>query len=72
MSPIEETSGKIYSCLEYVLELMLLLDQQANYVFSKFNGQELTSLLKIIETATDTSLSFCSIDFQQTMNIFNN
>ena len=23
-SPIEETSGKIYSCLEYVMEMMLL------------------------------------------------
>jgi len=41
-------------------------------LFSKFDEQELTSLLKIIETATDTSLSFCSIGIERTMNIFNN
>ena len=47
-------------------------DQQANYVFSKFDEQGLTLLRKIIKTVADASLSFHLIGIKQTMNIFNN
>jgi PTH1 family peptidyl-tRNA hydrolase len=69
---IEETIGNVYSRLRIGIGNDFMKGQQVDYVLSRFDEQELTSLPKIIKTAADASLSFCSIGIERTMNIFNN
>ena len=43
-----------------------------DFVLSKFTDQEFEVLPKVIKTAGEAALSFCSIGIERTMNFFNN
>lgn len=69
---IEETIGSNYPRLRLGIGNNFSQGGQVDYVLNRFNSEEMEMLPKIIKSAGDAALSFCTIGIERTMNFFNN
>lgn len=69
---IEVTIGNNYPRLRVGIGNDFAKGRQVDFVLSKFTDQEFEVLPKVIKTAGEAALSFCSIGIERTMNFFNN
>jgi len=71
LNSIEEFIGNNYPRLRIGIGSNFYKGQQADFVLSQFNKEELSTLPHLIQKAADAVLSFCTIGIERTMNQFN-
>jgi peptidyl-tRNA hydrolase, PTH1 family len=71
LNSIEECIGSNYPRLRIGIGNHFYKGQQADFVLSQFNKEELSTLPHLIQKAGDAVLSFCTIGVERTMNEFN-
>lgn len=65
------TGGQNYSRLRFGIGNDFSRGQQADYVLSNFNKEEIDKLPELMDKAEEMILSFCTIGVDKTMSLFN-
>ncbi len=71
LNSIEEFIGNNYTRLRIGIGNNFYKGQQADFVLSQFNKEELSALPHLVQKAADAAFSFCTIGIERTMNEFN-